>query len=526
MQGMHQSDNTTSGAVALMDSSAISPFAASDISCAPNPAARSVQRSILRIARLSSTSRMCISAFQIESVAIALNAVIGLSRKKLRNLLKRFDDHPQGRWSQLSGEDRSMAEQTPVTSPRATPGLLRVLLLISGLFMMLVQIHRSCGAVIANELAAHGYTPSQIASVVGMLFFAAALCQLPTGILFDRYGACRTMAGLGVLGIAGIVLFALADSVVGLSVGRFLIGIGQGGTIAGIYLLVLNWVPAERVATTTGAVVAISGGIGGVLATVPLVLLLEATGHQHAFLMIAAVTTLVTIALGVFVRDTPRDKQTRASTAGETFAQSVRGLWAVLTDRKLWPVFAMGSCFAMPFHTVGGLWAGPYLVDVYAMEVEQMGFAVLAMVAAFHLGTLLYGPMERLVGSQKRTIVGGVLIMITLLVVLAIRPQIGLAPSIVLLVLFCLCTPYFPVLAAHCRSFVPLSRAGRAIACVNLTGIGTVFIMQKFTGWIVELNATSAGNASIIGYQVTFLSVAVLLALAVTAYLQVRDVPQ
>ena len=418
-----------------------------------------------------------------------------------------------------------MGEQQSLASSRATPGLARVLLL-SGLFMMLVQIHRSCGAVIANELSTHGYTPSQIATVVGMLFFASALCQLPTGILFDRYGACRTMAGLGGVGVVGIILFALADSVIGLSVGRFLIGLGQGGTIAGIYLLALGWVPAERVATTTGAVVAIAGGIGGMLATVPLVLLLEAAGHSQAFLMVAAVTMLVTITLGLFVRDAPQLTEGGATAAGESLAQSVRGLWAVLTDRKLWPVFAMGSCFSMPFHTVGGLWAGPYLVDVYAMDVGQVGFAVLAMVAAFHLGTLLYGPLERAVGSQKRTIVGGVLVMITLLVVLAIWPAIGLAPSIVLLVLFCLCTPYFPVLAAHCRSFVPLSRVGRAIACVNLMGIGTVFIMQKFTGWIVELSTSPAGKASILGYQVTFLSVAVLLALAVTAYLRVRDVPQ
>ena len=146
--------------------------------------------------------------------------------------------------------------------PAPLAGFRRVLLL-AGLFMMLVQIHRASGAVIAAELAARGLPPSDIATVVSALFLAAALFQLPTGIAFDRYGARATLCGMGLVGVAGIVLFALSDDVLGLALGRFLIGLGHGGTIAGIYLLALTWVPPDRVSTMTGGVVAIAGGAGG-----------------------------------------------------------------------------------------------------------------------------------------------------------------------------------------------------------------------------------------------------------------------
>jgi len=408
---------------------------------------------------------------------------------------------------------------------RAPPGLPRVLLLI-GMFMMLVQIHRSGGAVIANELAAQGYSPSRIATVISMLFLASALVQLPTGILFDRYGARLTLAGLGGVGIVGIVLFAVSDSVAGLSAGRFLIGVGHGGTISGIYLFTLTWVSADRVATTTGAVVAIAGGIGGMLATFPLVLLLEVLGHRQTFLIVAVLTMAVTIALGLFARDAPPGVDSGASGHGESFAQSVRGLWAVLAERRLWPVYAMGSCFSVTFHTIGGLWAGPYLIDVYKMDKGQASLAVLAMVVAFHLGNLLYGPLERAVGSRKWTIVGGVLVMIVLLLALAAWPALGLAPAIVLLVLFCLCTPFYPVLAAHCRQFVPLSRAGRAIACVNLMGLTMVFVVQQFTGWIVEFTASADGATTAAGYRLVFVCIAIVLAIGVSGYLRVRDTPR
>jgi predicted MFS family arabinose efflux permease len=411
-----------------------------------------------------------------------------------------------------------------LNTSKAAPGLLRLLLII-GMFMMLVQIHRAGGAVIANELASRGFSPSQIATVISMIFLAAALFQLPTGILFDRYGARLTLAAMGGVGIVGIILFAVSDSVLGLTAGRFLIGAGHGGTISGIYLFALTWVSADRVATTTGGVVAIAGGIGGVLATAPMVWALQSLGHQQTFLIVAALTALVTVALGCFVRDAPQGVASGASGHGESFAQSVRGLWAVLADRRLWPLFAMGSCFSVPFNTIGGLWAGPYLLDVYRMDKGQASLALLAMVVAFHLGNLLYGPLERAVGSRKWTIVGGVAMMIVLLLVLAGWPALGLMPTIVLLVLFCLCTPFYPVLAAHCREFVPLSRAGRAIACVNLMGLSTVFVVQKLTGWIVESTAAEDGVTTSAGYRLAFLSLALVLGVAVSGYLRVRDAP-
>jgi len=405
-----------------------------------------------------------------------------------------------------------------------TPGIVR-LLLLAGLFMMLVQIHRAGGAVIANELAGQGFSPSQIATVVSAMFLASALFQLPTGMLFDRYGARWTMAGLGLVALVGIVLFACSESVLGLSAGRFLIGVGHGGTIAGIYMLALTWVSSDRVATATGGMVAIAGGIGGVLATVPLLLALEALGHQRTFLGVAAATLLVTVAIGLFVRDAPEGQQSAASGRGETLAQSVRGLWAVLAERRLWPVFAMGACFTAPFAVVGGLWAGPYLVDVHGLGREQASFAVLAMVAAFHLGNLGYGPLERFLGTRKWTVVSGVISMIALLSVLAAWPGMAAVATVAVLVLYCLCTPFYPVLAAHCRAFVPLGRAGRAISVVNLTGLVTVFALQKLTGWMVEVTRASDGTTTAPGYRLVFVTLALALLLAVTGYLRVRDAP-
>ncbi|MGI9336089.1 MAG: MFS transporter [Gammaproteobacteria bacterium] len=406
----------------------------------------------------------------------------------------------------------------------APPGLFR-LLALTGLFMMLVQVHRSSGAVIANNLSADGFTPSQIATVVSAMFLASALFQLPAGVMFDRYGARLTLAGLGLVAVAGVLVFALSDSVLGLSAGRFLIGVGHGGAIAGIYLLALAWVAPHRVATTTGGIVAVAGGIGGVLATAPLVLALDCIGRLWTFVWIAAATLIVTLAIGAMITDKPPEHTGERRHTGETLAQSLRGLWEVAAERKLWPVYAMGTCFSVPFHAIGGLWSGPYLLDAHGFTEEQASVAVLGMVAAFHLGNLLYGPAERLFATRKWTIVGGSLAMVAVLLILAAIPELGAYGAVALLVLFCLFAPFYPVLAAHCRGFVPMARAGRAIACVNLMGLTTVFALQKLTGFMIDATASPDGNTTLLGYRLVFVTIGAALVLAVFGYLKVRDVP-
>ena len=404
-----------------------------------------------------------------------------------------------------------------------SPGHAR-LLIIMGAFLMLVTVHRSGGSVMANALIGAGRSPSEVATIISAMFLASALFQLPTGMLFDRYGPRRTLFCLGLVAVVGIGLFATANSVLALSIGRVLIGIGHGGTVAGIYMLALTWVAPQRVATTTGSLIALAGGLGSALATTPLVLSLDAFGHRDTFVVVAILSLAVTLAIGLFVRDAPPgDAPVRGE--GESFVESLRGLWQVATDTKLWPIFAMGSCFSLPFNALGGLWAGPYLSDVHRMSDEQASVGVLAMVVCFHLGNLLYGPVERATRTRKWTVAAGVLAMIVFLSVLASWSGFSSLAAITLLALVCLCAPFYPVLAAHCRGFVPLGRAGRAIACVNLVGLGIVFLFQTLSGWLIEFTASAQGEPTLLGYRLVFASIALMLVLGVLGYLRARDVP-
>jgi predicted MFS family arabinose efflux permease len=259
-------------------------------------------------------------------------------------------------------------------------------MLLMGLYLVFVQINRSGGAVMASELMSmRAYHPMEVGTIMGSMFLASAVVQLPAGVLYDRLGPRVMLGALNVIAVAGLLLFAFADTVPGMTLGRTLIGLGHGTVIAGIYILAVAWVPAERVATVASTVIGLAGGIGALLATTPLAVAMTGLGFAPTFAALALLTLMFSAAIFLVVRDAPDAGDARRARTSEGIRQSLRGLWEVASDRNLWPIFVMGSCFTAPFLTVGGLWAGPYLRDVYALSKTQSSYVLLAMMIALYI---------------------------------------------------------------------------------------------------------------------------------------------
>ena len=183
----------------------------------------------------------------------------------------------------------------------------------------------------------------------------------------------------------------------------------------------------------------------------------------------------------------------------------------------------MALCFSVPFATIGGLWAGPFLRDIHGLDPSTAGSVIFMMVLCVNLGTYFYGPMDRIFNTRKWVVLGGVSIMIISLIVLVAFPTAHILFVVSLLAVFSLASPIFVTLAGHCRAYVPEHRAGRALTFVNFLGVGFIFIMQAFTGWLVEVS--SIYELSILsGYRLVFGIVIISLSISAFLYLFSRDV--
>ena len=406
--------------------------------------------------------------------------------------------------------------------------VLRRTLVLLGCFFVLVQMNRTAGGVLATYLGdERGLSPTDIGAVMGTMFFASAVVQLPTGILFDWIGPRRTLSYLGLVAIAGLTVFALVDDVWGMMAGRFAIGLGHGGVITGIYLIAMAWAPPKRIAQATASVVGVAGGIGGILATTPLAFALGQFGLSATFLTIAAATAAVTLVLHLTLRDRPPDAPDAPGAPAvqvESLGETIAGLLAVMRMPELRRIFAMGFCFAAPFMTIGGLWAGPYFIEVQNLDTGTASLVLLSLVVALHLGTYCYGPLERLAKSRKRLILAGVGVEIAALSILVIWPGAPLAVACASLFVFGCAAPFFVILAAHARSFVPARRAGRTITCITLVGLTGVFAMQFASGALIDLVARAGGSPAT-GYRLVFLGVIGILLASAAIYRHQPEIP-
>lgn len=381
----------------------------------------------------------------------------------------------------------------------------------------LSQFYRVSNSVIAPELVRDlDLSARQLGWAGSAFFFALFAVQVPVGMWFDRFGARRTVAALSFVAMGGALVIAFSSGAVDLIAGRTIVGVGCAASFMSVVFLCSRWFPPARLATALSWVFAASN-IGTLAAATPLAWVAATVGWRTGFVGLAAVTVLVAIGFYLFVRDRPPE-QPAPPAKKESLAEIVKGLIEVWTTPGLVPVLAMHFFAYATMLTVLGVWGGPYLYDVHKLDAVARGNVLLAMGVAQILGILAYGPMDRVLRSRKKVVLGGAAISATLLVVMAALPQPPLAVAVVLLTVFCFFCAFGTTIVAQGRALFPDRLAGRGVTTVNMAQCLGLTVLPAGMGYIVE--AFGAGD---VAYRVSFGALALGLVLGASVYVRSRD---
>jgi len=390
-----------------------------------------------------------------------------------------------------------------------------VLLLIA--ITCLSQFYRVSNSVIAPELTRDlGLSARQLGWAGSAFFFALFAVQVPVGMWFDRYGARRTVASLSVLAMLGALWIATASNAADLIAGRAVVGVGCAASFMSVVFLCSRWFQTAKLATALSWVFAASN-IGTLAAATPLAWVAATIGWRNGFLGLAAVTVLVAGTFYAVVRDRPPDKPPPAARR-ESLSEIWAGLLEVWTTPGLVPVLAMHFFAYATMLTVLGVWGGPYLYDVYKLDAVQRGNVLLVMGVAQILGILAYGPMDRLLRSRKKVVLGGTAISALLLALLALLPHPPLALAIILLTALCFFCAFGTVIVAQGRALFPDRLAGRGVTTVNMAQCLGLTVLPVLVGYIVE----ALGNYDL-AYRAAFGILGLGLVLGASAYIRSRD---
>ena len=361
---------------------------------------------------------------------------------------------------------------------------LGIFFLVLGYFLS--QFYRSFLAVLTPVLGAEvGTTAADLSFASGLWFFVFAAMQIPVGWALDRFGPRWTTGCLLLIGGGGgAVVFALATTPLMIAVAMALFGVGGSPVLMASYYIFARMYPQAMFATLAGAMIGF-GSAGNLAGSAPLAWAIDAYGWRETMWGLAIAATLVAFSLLVVLRDPPRDE---AEASGEG------SLLTLMLSPSLLLLFPLMLVNYAPAAGIRGLWAGPYLEDVFGMDQAGIGNVTVFMALALAAGSFAYGPLERMVGSKKKVILvangmGGLLCLL-----LWQMPANSPAFAAVMFTAIGFCGSTFPVIMAHGQLFLPKHLTGRGITLLNLFGIGGVGLMQFVTSAIASRAGDSAGT--------------------------------
>lgn len=222
------------------------------------------------------------------------------------------------------------------------------------------------------------------------------LMQIPCGLLYDRYGPHRLLTLMCFIASAATFLF-LATPYFSVAAGsRFFMGVGSAFAYIGALVLALRWLPPKYYALTAG-LVQLMGSIGAMMGEAPVAHFAEKHGPFFVTMSISFVGFILTILLFLFIRDYPPGSHDRFKQ--DDTASVLSYLKCVIKIPQNWAAALCGFSIWAPISVFAGLWAIPFLKDLY--HISNTSAAGLA--SFLWLGVGLGGPVFGWLSSHLRS---------------------------------------------------------------------------------------------------------------------------
>ena len=376
---------------------------------------------------------------------------------------------------------------------------------------LLSFFYRSTNAVIADDLARDvGLGAGALGLMTSLFFLTFASVQLPLGSALDRYGARFVTPGLLLAAVVGSLVFASAESVTGLAVGRALIGLGMAGVLMGALKAFAAWFPPTAFASVSSLFVGL-GSLGALAAATPLAYLAGAFGWRAVFAWGALVVLVAAMAIACNAREPRTGTGVVGATAGGGFAE-------VFSSDAFWRFAPLTLAVTGGLFAWQGLWAGPLLTQRLGLDALTAGNVLLALGLGVTAGFLGSGPFAARLGLARATAAGAAAFLLCLLLWLLATPA---WPTPLLQVL---ATVTGVAGASNVLSYALARDAfphmpGRAVTAVNLFGIGGGALLQWGLGTLIGAFPRVAGEHPPLAFTAALAATALVVLVALARFL-------
>ncbi len=352
---------------------------------------------------------------------------------------------------------------------------------------------------------------AELGNLSAFYFYSYVAMQIPTGILADRWGPRRLLTAGAVVAAIGTALFASAPDLWWASGGRLLIGASVAVAFVSMLKLAGHWFAPQQFALASGLAL-VFGVVGGVIAGVPLRMLIEAWGWRPVMTVSAALTAVLAVAIWLRVRDDPVDRgydsHTLATHGGGPHGSILHGMAEVLSYRNTWILLITPIGVAGAVLTFAGLWGVPYLRQVHGLETRTAAAITSLLLIAWAVGGPLLGTLSQRIGRRRPLYVWTTAAALAGWTVVIFAP-IPIWLLIVTLLFTGLVSGNLIIGFAFAKESVPVRLMGTASGICNMGPLLGGMLLQPAVGWMLDRNwlGATAGGARIYdaaAYQTAF----------------------
>lgn len=381
--------------------------------------------------------------------------------------------------------------------------------------------YRVINAIVAPNLTAEiGLNATELGLLSAAYFLTFAACQIPLGILLDRFGPRRVQGILyGIAGV-GAFMFSISDSMITLMLSRGLIGIGVSGGLMAALKAIVQWFPKDKVPLVNGLYL-VSGALGALAATLPFEYALQFMDWRGLFVILS----IGTIAVGALIYFIVPDKPN--ATVVTSLREQKEELGRIYKDPYFWRIVPLLFTGVSANMAIQGLWAAPWLSNVVGLERAAVANHLFVVAIAMLFGFLFSGvfaSMLQKVGVEIAStcaLVSACNIVIMLSAVFQV-----LESSIILWAAVGFFGVQLTIVYAALASHFPETVVGRANTAANVLVFIMAFTYQFGIGAIIELwPADMNGTYPKEAYTIAFLATITTQILALIWYwLPIRSV--
>jgi sugar phosphate permease len=359
-----------------------------------------------------------------------------------------------------------------------------------------------------------GATGVEVATIAALYLYAFAAMQFVVGAAVDAFGPRKAVAAGAAVMAAGGAFFTAAEVLPVAFGARLIVGVGASVVFIGILKQVGAWFRPDEFGTWSG-ITQVAGNLGGLLAAAPLAAVAAVFGWRATFGGVAALSLALAALTLAVVRDRPEDAGLpppvpRGPAPKVDVAQGYRIVWG---NRRTWPMFVVFFCQYGTLISFSGLWAVPWMRDVYGLSPRHAATIVSLVGVGVIVGAPAAGFLSDRVFRARRLPYALFTILYTAVWACVAVPEGGpprflLGPLCFLVGLTASC---FTLTWALAREVNPPRFSGIATATVNAGGFLGAAAMQNVLGRILDANwlgvvEAGARRYPVAGYRAAFLA--------------------